>query len=208
MNHFIGGCMVEKFNKNEVFLIGKLEKQDFDSCFVRGYKIFTNYLLVERLSGTIDRIPIRIWETQFNNISKEVWKEKVNITGEIITFNEKRHLYLYVSILNVTACGFSVQDENLVSLEGHICSSTYRETPFGRKITDVTLACNRNPKKTSYIPSLVWGQQAIALKNESIGSKIFATGRLQSRKYLKKYEDGSYEEKETYEFSISNYVLE
>lgn len=200
--------MVQKFNKNEVFLVGKLEKQDFDSHFVKGNKIFINYLLVERLSGTIDRIPIRIWEAHFNSISKEVWKEKVNITGEIITFNEKRHLYLYVSILNVTACSFSVPDDNLVSIEGHICSSDYRETPFGRKITDVKLACNRNPKKTSYIPALVWGQQAVVLKDIPIGSKIFATGRLQSRKYMKKYEDDSYEEKETYEFSISNYVLE
>lgn len=199
--------MVEKTYKNEIFLIGKLENEDFKSHIVNGHKIFSNYLLVNRLSGTVDRVPIRIWEPAFNRLPKEIWKEKVKITGEIITFNEKRHLYVYVSVLEVTACSLSVQDDNMVSLEGNICSSTYRETPFGRKITDVKLACNRKHRKTSYIPALVWGQQAVTLKNLPIGSKLFVTGRFQSRKYLKKYSDGSCEEKETYELSVSNYVL-
>lgn len=199
--------MAIQVDKNQIFLIGKLEKQDFESHEVKGHKIFSNYLLVERLSGTVDRVPIRIWDSIFDCISKDVWAEKVNITGQIVTFNENRHLYMYVSISEVTACSNFIKDDNLVSLEGNICSSNYRITPFGRKICDIKLACNRRMKKTSYIPSIAWGKQAIILKDKPVGSRIYATGRLQSRKYLKVYHDGSCEEKETYEVSFSNYVL-
>ena len=38
----------------------------------------------------------------------------------------------------------------------------------------------------------------------NVGAKISCTGRLQSREYLKRYEDGTEENKTAYELSINN----
>ena len=80
---------------------------------------------------------------------------------------------------------------NEVVLVGYICKKPiYRQTPFGREIADVLLAVNRAYNKSDYIPTIAWGRTARFCQNLEVGTKVKIVGRVQSRMYEKKHEDG------------------
>ena len=64
------------------------------------------------------------------------------------------------------------------------------------------LAVNRAYSKSDYIPCIAWGKNARLIKNAPVGQKLEVSGRIQSRKYVKRYEDGSTQLRTAYEFSI------
>ena len=94
---------------------------------------------------------------------------------------------------------------NEVVLIGYICKKPiYRQTPFGREIADILLAVNRAYNKSDYIPSIAWGRNARFCQNLEVGSEVKIIGRVQSRNYEKKYEDGTIVKKVAYEVSIGS----
>ena len=94
---------------------------------------------------------------------------------------------------------------NEVTLVGYICKTPiYRQTPFGREIADVLLAVNRAYNKSDYIPSIAWGRNARFCQNLPTGTEVKIIGRVQSRNYEKKLEDGSVEPRVAYEVSIAS----
>ena len=94
---------------------------------------------------------------------------------------------------------------NEVVLTGYICKKPiYRQTPFGREIADILLAVNRAYNKSDYIPCIAWGRNARFCQNLAVGSQIKLVGRVQSRTYEKKYEDGTVEERVAYEVSVGS----
>ena len=94
---------------------------------------------------------------------------------------------------------------NEVTLNGYICKKPiYRQTPFGREIADLLLAVNRAYNKSDYIPCIAWGRNARFCENIEVGTEVKVVGRVQSRTYEKKYEDGTSETKVAYEVSISS----
>ena len=98
-------------------------------------------------------------------------------------------------------------DENVneVILKGYICKKPiYRQTPFGREIADILLAVNRAYNKSDYIPCICWGRNARFCQNLEVGKEIKIYGRVQSRSYEKKLEDGTVIPKVAYEVSVSN----
>ena len=66
------------------------------------------------------------------------------------------------------------------------------------------LAVNRAYNKSDYIPCITWGRNARFCSKMEVGTEVRVTGRIQSRTYEKKYEDGTSESKVAYEVSISN----
>lgn len=78
----------------------------------------------------------------------------------------------------------------------------YRTTPLGREITDILLAVNRLYGKSDYIPCIAWGRNARFASTFQIGDNIKIWGRVQSRDYQKKLEDGRVEIRTAYEVSI------
>ena len=94
---------------------------------------------------------------------------------------------------------------NEVILNGYICKKPiYRQTPFGREISDILLAVNRAYNKSDYIPCIAWGRNARFCENMPVGTEVKVIGRVQSRTYEKKYEDGTVETKIAYEVSVSS----
>ena len=94
---------------------------------------------------------------------------------------------------------------NEVVLIGYICKKPiYRQTPFGREIADILLAVNRAYNKSDYIPSIAWGRNARFCQNLEVGTEVKIVGRIQSRNYEKKYEDGTVVKKVAYEVSIGS----
>ena len=90
-------------------------------------------------------------------------------------------------------------------LIGYICKKPiYRKTPFGREISDILLAINRAYNKSDYIPCIAWGRNARFCENMEVGTEVKLIGRVQSRTYEKKFEDGTVETRVAYEVSIGN----
>ena len=93
---------------------------------------------------------------------------------------------------------------NEVNLTGYVCKTPiYRITPFKREICDVLIAVNRRNGKSDYLPCIFWGRNAKYMESQPVGAKINIEGRIQSRSYIKKFDDGRSEEKTAYEISVS-----
>ena len=94
---------------------------------------------------------------------------------------------------------------NEVVLVGYICKKPiYRQTPFGREISDLLLAVNRAYNKSDYIPCIAWGRNARFCQNIEVGTQVKVVGRVQSRQYEKKHEDGTVETRVAYEVSVGS----
>ena len=171
-------------------------------------------LEVARLSGNSDIIPITISERLILEKELEIG-DKVAIEGQFRSYNsyenEKNRLILTVFAKDIKY--LSEEDEenssekvsNEVTLIGYICKKPiYRQTPFGREISDILLAVNRAYNKSDYIPAIAWGRNARFCQNIEVGTKVKITGRVQSRNYEKKFEDGTTQTRTAYEVSISS----
>ena len=77
-----------------------------------------------------------------------------------------------------------------------------RTSPLGRDICDLMLAVNRMYNKSDYIPCIAWGRNAGYAESLGVGTKLSVEGRIQSREYRKKLEDGSSEMRKAFEVSI------
>ena len=72
------------------------------------------------------------------------------------------------------------------------------------EISDLLLAVNRAYNKSDYIPCIAWGRTARFCQNLEVGSQVKVVGRVQSRTYEKKYEDGTCQTRVAYEVSIGS----
>ena len=185
---------------NKIILSGKVTDEPTFSHEVHGEKFYRFRLLSSRQSGNRDVLMCTVPEIIKNGISEG---NKVKVLGEIRTRNvhedDKNHLEITVFVKEVL---LYEEDENNVELDGFICKEpTYRETPFGRQITDLMVASNREYFKSDYIPCIAWGRNAIRASEFNVGTRVKVLGRLQSREYKKKIDDGIYEVRTAYELS-------
>ena len=206
-------------DNNHLVLVGKVTSEKRFSHEIYGESFYIFDMEVPRLSDTTDIIPITISERLINDEKMQIGK-KLIIKGQFRSYNsyenEKNRLILTVFAKDVIfeeEIENSIQNDeeikenvsNEVILCGYICKKPiYRQTPFGREIADILLAVNRAYNKSDYIPSIAWGRTARFCQNLPTGTEVKVIGRVQSRKYEKKYEDGTIEEKVAYEVSISS----
>ena len=168
--------------------------------------MYTSQITVQRLSEQTDILPITIPEKLLkDNISNGCL---VTIVGQLRSYNKivggKSKLCITVFVKQIS----EFKDyENLIELEGYICKQpVFRRTPLGKEITDLLVAVNRSKDKSDYIPVIFWGYNAREAAQLAIGEKIKLSGRCQSRKYEKKYENGNTEILTAYE--VSGFHLE
>lgn len=201
---------------NQLVLIGKVTSEKRFSHEIYGEKFYIFDLSVPRLSGNADNIPITISERLLVEEDLETGKNVI-IEGQFRSYNsyenEKNRLVLTVFAKEIK---FGNEDEeefkpskenssNEVILDGFICKKPiYRKTPFGREIADILLAVNRAYNKSDYIPCIAWGRNARFCENIPVGTEVRIIGRVQSRQYEKKYEDGTSEIRIAYEVSVAS----
>ena len=203
-------------DNNHIILVGKVTSDKKFSHEIYGEKFYIFNLSVPRLSGNADIIPITVSERLLELENLEIDK-KVIVEGQFRSYNsyenEKNKLVLTVFAKDVKFV--ENQDEeieaskdfvsNEVTLNGYICKKPiYRQTPFGREISDILLAVNRAYNKSDYIPCITWGRNARFCENIPVGTEVKIVGRVQSRSYEKKYEDGRVETKIAYEVSVAS----
>ena len=196
---------------NYLTLVGKVTGEKKFSHEIYGERFYIFNLEIPRLSGNEDIIPITVSERLIgeNTLSEG---NKLLVKGQFRSYNSyengKNRLILTVFAKDV----LEVKDEeeenemakkdeitNEVVLIGFICKKPiYRQTPFGREISDLLLAVNRAYNKSDYIPCIAWGRNARFCQNLEVGAQVKVVGRVQSRTYEKKHEDGSVETRVAY----------
>ncbi len=204
---------------NNLELVGKITNEKVFSHEIYGEKFYTFNMSVPRLSGNDDIIPITISERLFKE-DELVVDKKVRVKGQFRSYNsyekEKNRLILTVFAKDIEFLE-NQEDEvvaskdflsNEVVLVGYICKPPiYRQTPFGREIADLLLAVNRAYNKSDYIPCIAWGRNARFCSKMDVGTEVKLIGRVQSRNYEKKHEDGTIEPRVAYEVSIASLEL-
>ncbi len=198
---------------NHLVLVGKIVSEQKYSHEIYGEKFFSFNLEVVRLSSNTDIIPITVSERLVTDFDLSIGKT-VEVEGQFRSYNnyenEKNRLILTVFAKEIKEIEFDVETDkdivtNEVILIGYVCKKPiYRQTPFGREIADLLLAVNRAYNKSDYIPSIAWGRNARFCQNLEVGTEVKIVGRIQSRNYEKKYEDGTQETRVAYEVSIAS----
>lgn len=206
--------MVNYSENNVITLVGKIvsERRFSHEVYGEGFYIFD--LEVPRLSENSDIIPVTVSE----RILTEEYQvgTKVKIDGQFRSYNnyenEKNKLVLTVFVKDIQLFTEEEDDKinpNEIILNGFICKKPiYRTTPFGREISDILLAVNRAYNKSDYIPCIAWGRNARYCQNLQVGENIKIWGRIQSRQYEKKFEDGTSEMRRAYEVSVCKMEIE
>jgi len=195
-------------NNNNVIIKGKISKLPTYSHTVMGEGFFEMFVEVERLSNETDILPVTISERLIENF--EIG-DQIGICGQFRSYNKlddgKSKLMLTVFVKELISPE-DISEINQIYLIGYICKEPiYRTTPFGREICDVLLAVNRAYNKSDYLPCIAWGRNARFVKDLGVGEKLELQGRLQSRKYQKKLDDGSFETRVAYEISVSSVMI-
>ena len=161
---------------------------------------------IERRSGYIDEINIMVSERLiFDNTPRP--GDYVEIKGQVRTYNElsegRNKLNVVVFAKEIYMSENFGYNENYVYLEGFLCKEPLKRTsPLGREICDLMLAVNRMYNKSDYIPCIAWGRNAGYAESLGVGTKLSVEGRIQSREYRKKLEDGTSEVRKAFEVSI------
>lgn len=197
--------MDNKFKNNVAEVTGVITSEPEFSHETYGEKFYTMMLDVERASGAMDSIPLTISDRLFELDDTYTWK-RVHVSGQFRSYNKGNRLILSLFVRDIEELDDMQSDlkANSIRLDGYICKAPkYRKTPLGREIADVLIAVNRGYGKSDYIPCIAWGRNARFAEQLEIGTHVEITGRIQSRKYSKRYPDGTEEERTAYEVSAS-----
>ena len=204
---------------NYLTLVGKVTGEKRFSHEIYGERFYVFNLEIPRLSGNSDIIPITVSERL---IKEETLQEghQLLVKGQFRSYNsyenEKNRLILTVFAKDIVEVEEKEEDEenemvkkdtitNEVVLVGYICKKPiYRQTPFGREISDLLLAVNRAYNKSDYIPCIAWGRNARFCQDIEVGTQVKVVGRVQSRQYDKKHDDGTVEVRVAYEVSVGS----
>jgi len=212
---------------NRVFLAGHISGEPVFSHEVFGEGFYEMNMSIDRLSGAADIIPVTMSERLLTD-SKIFVGKQIAIKGQFRSYNkligERSKLMLTVFAREVEdtvqqsfkeARDYLGEDQtptkhlsdanpNIIELTGYICKPPiYRTTPFNREICDILVAVNRAYNKSDYIPAIAWGRNARFAKNMLVGEKVHISGRIQSREYQKRLDDGTVETRTAFEVSIN-----
>lgn len=198
--------MNKLIENNNVELVGEIVSDFSFSHKTFGEGFYIAEIAVERLSETLDYIPLLISERLIDANSDYTGKT-IHVKGQFRSFNlhegEKNHLVLSVFVTELEPLD-NIADTNQIFLDGYICKDIiYRATPLGREVADLLLAVNRSYGKTDYIPCIVWGRNARFVSRLEVGGHIQIFGRIQSREYTKKISETETEKHIAYEVSAS-----
>ncbi len=206
--------MINYLDNNQIKLIGTIVSDKSFSHEVYGEGFYSFDLEVPRLSDTSDIIPVIVSERLIAGFDFHIG-QKVVIDGQYRSYNNMENernklvLTVFVKEIRLQTEEDANVNSNEIILNGFICKKPiYRTTPFGREIADILLAVNRAYNKSDYIPCIAWGRNARFCQSLEVGKSVKVWGRIQSRQYEKKLENGNSEIRRAYEVSVSKMELD
>lgn len=201
-----------EINKSNVAtLCGKVLTKPEYTHELYGEGFYEFMLGVDRLSDYEDKIPITISEKLIKENKIDIGK-KILLKGQLRSYNklvEGRSKLILTVFAREVFFEETIEASNTIELSGYICKEPiYRTTPFNREICDILIAVNRAYNKSDYLPCIAWGRNARFIRDCRVGEKVFISGRIQSREYQKKFDDGNVETRVAYEISVNKINLE
>lgn len=205
-----GGRMVGNIIENNMVTISGRIVSDLEfSHEVYGEGFYSFILEVPRLSDSSDKIPVTVSERLIAKQKLEIDKF-IEVEGQFRSYNSYNNegnrllLTVFAREINFLEDERKIKNPNQIYLNGYICKKpVYRSTPFGREIADLLVAVNRPYNKSDYIPCIAWGRNARYSEGLSIGENLKIWGRIQSREYQKKLDNGEVISKTAFEVSVS-----
>lgn len=202
--------MENYMENNNVVIGGEIVEGVEFSHEIYDEKFYKFSILTKRLSEHEDVLPVIISERIIDLEEIQVGKI-VKIEGQFRSYNmqteTKNKLVLSIFVKEIEFAESDVMTLNDANFVGYICKAPiYRKTPLGREIADVLIAVNRTYKKSDYIPCILWGRNAKFCENIEVGTLVKVNGRIQSRAYEKKLENGEILKKVAYEVSVSKFA--
>ena len=201
---------------NRACVVGIIDSDFEYSHEIFGEKFYRTRIRAMRLSGTEDYIPVIVSNFLIEKEKIKTLKNKmVEVKGKFKSYNRwdangKSHLDLFLFVTEIEIYDNKdefekFKDTNSIYLKGYICKQPiYRQTPLGKRITELYIAVNGRYGKSVYIPCIIWGLKAAWASKLKIGAQIELHGRIQSREYFKRFspdsDEGEY--RMTYEVSI------
>lgn len=167
--------------------------------------VYALWLDITRDSGNIDRVLVLFQEDKVDggtymaeepeSLAALITKgSRIEITGAIQTYKNTYtgRIQLFVWARYLAAIPESSQQLNVAYIKGEIAKQpVYRETPKGRRITDISVRIPSVFREGfySYIPCIVWEGLAAKAAELPEGTAVYLEGRIQSRDYMKHTED-------------------
>lgn len=204
--------------KNIVAIKGTLGGQITKESKLCGleYEHYRATIQTTRKSGVIDTANIVIpasKEKEVREIIEAMADNDDNVavmcTGKLQTLKDwetGRVLLFVLADFVGLLTGKNYEEENAVRIEVAELGKepTYRETPRGKHIADATLKVQNELRPQSYcfIPTIFWEKDAEEVNKYTEGDAIAVSGRLQSREYSKKINEGMEELRVAYELSV------
>ncbi|MEL7610033.1 MAG: single-stranded DNA-binding protein [Bacillota bacterium] len=181
--------MDQQYENNRVCVSGVVGQKPIFSHNLFGENFYTTTLLVDRLSGAKDILPVTLSDRLMSlcRIEPEL---PVVIHGQLRSYNKHvdggNRLVITVFARSIEAEDGLRACINEIALEGYVCKRpVYRMTPFSREIADLLIAVNRSYNKSDYLPCIAWGRNARFASELEVGSRVRVLGRIQSREYQK-----------------------
>ncbi len=203
--------MENYMDNNNVEIGGEIIEEPEFSHEIYDEKFYKFSIKTKRLSEYEDILPVIISERLVNLNDIKVGTI-VKIFGQFRSYNlqtetrNKLVLSIFVKDIEFTD-DKSILTTNDANFIGYICKEpVYRKTPLGREIADVLVAINRTYRKSDYIPCILWGRNAKYCETLKVGDLVKLNGRIQSRSYEKKLENGEVLKKTAYEVSVSKFA--
>lgn len=191
---------------NDATITGKLMSMEYSHVHFNEV-FYTGILLCQRLSGTYDEILLSIPSKTMHGVPPYIG-QTLKLHGEVRTYNKTdangvSHLVVMMFVKDIDYAP-EAQHENHIELYGVVCRKpVYRKTPYFREICDFMICVNRSSGAHSYIPLIAWGDNARLSSQLIPGDSVRVTGRLQSRVYNKRMEDGTFEQRIAREVSVA-----
>lgn len=199
---------------NKVTIIGSVEKDPVYSHTILGEDFYKMNVICQRLSGCCDTIPVIV--------SGRIMEDRCKVAGRTVCVRgqfqsrglrdgERRRLDLYVMAAEIGflhGSALNPETNNQIFLNGYIGRiPTYRKTPLGKEIADFLLSVERLSGRLDRIPCIAWGRNARYAGGLPIWTRVMLRGRIQSRNYIKKLDNGTEEERTAFEVSVSSMEL-
>lgn len=193
---------------NNITIDGYISEEPSYSHTAGMEKFYKFVFTSERYSGVNDVLNCIISERLLKEVEIKPYAYCVmdgSVRSRNIDIGNERKCELYIFVSNIEKIDAVTHTNNVEIQSGFVVKqSEFRRTPLGREVIDFVVAVNRPNKKADYIPCIAWGRNAKYLaRKDRIGQKVNLYGRFQSRDYVKRFEDGSEENRTAYELSVS-----
>jgi len=194
---------------NSVAMTGTIIEAPVWSYRYRDEHFYITHILIKRLSGVADILPLTIPGHLLVRPSALEGGERITLKGQLRSYNRttpqggKLMLTIFVREFALS----QQEDENRITLQGTLCRTPiYRTTPLGRTISDLLIAVNRAYHHADYLPAIAWGEGARMASQWPVGTSLRLMGRFQSREYIKQDPAGAHP-RIAYEVSASKLII-